>query len=248
MENRYTLMTSWQRFNPSQPISTTLFANEATVEFTARMAKLLARKSNMPVYVGNSCSFSNCPEGGTVEEEMDVFQRIAAVVADRLVQVLGHACVVAINIPLLTLFLVRTGLEPAAVLRKRLVTWIINMSTWRNVVPRNGHITVLFSFDICPGPPIHSAPPLFGLLTLHVLLGKMCIPSITMRHSPRMGPWEHRMTQGRAGLNSRATTPGDGKGHRLAAPDGIWPVRGYRWELRGYCNKSIWDESSTKLE
>ncbi|KAH7362902.1 hypothetical protein B0T11DRAFT_88817 [Plectosphaerella cucumerina] len=79
------------RFNPAQPISTTLFANEATVEFTTRIAKLLARKSNMPVYVGNSCSFANCPEGGTVEEEMDVFQRVAAVVSERLTHVVRPA-------------------------------------------------------------------------------------------------------------------------------------------------------------
>lgn len=52
------------------------------------MAKLLARKSSMPVYVGNSISFVNCPEGGTVEEEMDVFQRIASVVGERLKHIL----------------------------------------------------------------------------------------------------------------------------------------------------------------
>ncbi|ROT35546.1 hypothetical protein SODALDRAFT_320855 [Sodiomyces alkalinus F11] len=72
------------RFNPAQPISTTLYSHEPTLEFTTRIAKLLARRSGMPVYVGNSASFANCPEGGTVEEEMDVFQRVVGVVSDRL--------------------------------------------------------------------------------------------------------------------------------------------------------------------
>lgn len=41
----------------------------------------------MPVYVANSSSFVNCPEGGTVEEEMDVSQRVVGVVSDRLKRV-----------------------------------------------------------------------------------------------------------------------------------------------------------------
>ncbi|KAL2759181.1 hypothetical protein ACRALDRAFT_1075432 [Sodiomyces alcalophilus JCM 7366] len=72
------------RLNPTQPISTALYSHEPTLEFTTRIAKLLARRSGMPVYVGNSASFANCPEGGTVEEEMDVFQRVVGVVGDRL--------------------------------------------------------------------------------------------------------------------------------------------------------------------
>lgn len=72
-----------QRLNPAQPISTTLYVHEPTLEFTQRMAKLIAKRANMPVYVTNSSSFTNCPEGGTVEEEMDVFKRVVDVVTER---------------------------------------------------------------------------------------------------------------------------------------------------------------------
>lgn len=61
------------------------------------MAKLLARKANMPIYVGNSCSFVNCPEGGTVEEEMDIFQRIATIVGERLKNVLRPVGAATVN-------------------------------------------------------------------------------------------------------------------------------------------------------
>ncbi|KAF3357015.1 hypothetical protein VDGD_04661 [Verticillium dahliae] len=71
------------RLNPAQPISTTLYVHEPTLEFTQRMAKLIAKRANMPVYVTNSSSFTNCPEGGTVEEEMDVFKRVVDVVTER---------------------------------------------------------------------------------------------------------------------------------------------------------------------
>ncbi|RNJ58235.1 hypothetical protein D7B24_004874 [Verticillium nonalfalfae] len=71
------------RLNPAQPISTTLYVHEPTLEFTQRMAKLIAKRANMPVYVTNSSSFTNCPEGGTVEEEMDVFKRVVDVVIER---------------------------------------------------------------------------------------------------------------------------------------------------------------------
>lgn len=45
------------------------------------MAKLLARKFTMPVYVTNSISLSDAPLGGTVEEEMEVFRTIVDAVA-----------------------------------------------------------------------------------------------------------------------------------------------------------------------
>ncbi|KAM0283266.1 hypothetical protein ACHAQH_002560 [Verticillium albo-atrum] len=82
------------RLNPAQPISTTLYIHEPTIEFTQRMAKLIAKRSNMPVYVGNSTSFTNCPEGGTVEEEMDVFKRVVDVVTERVKLVVKPAAAV----------------------------------------------------------------------------------------------------------------------------------------------------------
>ncbi|KAF5548931.1 20S proteasome chaperone domain-containing protein [Fusarium phyllophilum] len=72
------------RLDQAQPLSTTLYSSEASVEFTTRLAKLLARKSQLPVYVTNSISFANAGMGGTVEEEMEAFKTIVQVVSARL--------------------------------------------------------------------------------------------------------------------------------------------------------------------
>lgn len=52
------------------------------MEFTTRLAKLLARKTRKPVYVGNSMSFASTGMGGTVEEEMEGFKKVVEVVMD----------------------------------------------------------------------------------------------------------------------------------------------------------------------
>ncbi|WZH47485.1 uncharacterized protein QYS62_008630 [Fusarium acuminatum] len=75
---------STARFYQAQPLSTTLYSSETSVEFTTRLAKLLARKSQLPVYVTNSISFANAGMGGTVEEEMEAFKTIVQVVVERL--------------------------------------------------------------------------------------------------------------------------------------------------------------------
>ncbi|UNI22395.1 hypothetical protein JDV02_008287 [Purpureocillium takamizusanense] len=72
------------RFNAQQPLATTLFSHEPTVEFTTRLARLLARRANLPVYVTNSMSFANAGMGGTVEEEMEALKGIVEVVLTRL--------------------------------------------------------------------------------------------------------------------------------------------------------------------
>ncbi|KAF4982045.1 hypothetical protein FZEAL_2295 [Fusarium zealandicum] len=72
------------RLDPAQPLSTTLYSSESSVEFTTRMAKLLARKTQLPVYVTNSISFANAGLGGTVEEEMEAFKTIVQAVLERL--------------------------------------------------------------------------------------------------------------------------------------------------------------------
>ncbi|KAI1469995.1 uncharacterized protein F4812DRAFT_421146 [Daldinia caldariorum] len=72
------------KYNPSQPLSTTIFAVEATLEFTTRLAKILAKKTQMPVYVGNSISFANTGLGGTVEEEMEALKKVVDVSLDKL--------------------------------------------------------------------------------------------------------------------------------------------------------------------
>jgi flagellar biosynthesis protein FlhB len=75
---------SWQRFNPQQPLATTLFSVEPTLEFTTRLAKLLARKASLPVYVTNSMSFVDAGMGGTVEEEMEALRNIVEVTLGQL--------------------------------------------------------------------------------------------------------------------------------------------------------------------
>ncbi|KAF3062441.1 hypothetical protein GL218_03370 [Daldinia childiae] len=72
------------KYNPSQPLSTTIFAVEATLEFTTRLAKILVKKTQMPVYVGNSISFANTGLGGTVEEEMEALKRVVEISLDKL--------------------------------------------------------------------------------------------------------------------------------------------------------------------
>jgi len=77
-------VTSMQRFNPSQPLATPLVVVEPTLEFTTRLARLLAKKSQMPVYVGNSISLASTGLGGTMEEEMEAFKKVVEVVLPRL--------------------------------------------------------------------------------------------------------------------------------------------------------------------
>ncbi|AEO56757.1 hypothetical protein MYCTH_2302025 [Thermothelomyces thermophilus ATCC 42464] len=67
------------KYNPSQPLATALCTVEPTIEFTTRLAKLLARKTQRPVYVGNSISLASTGLGGTVEEELDAFKRVVEV-------------------------------------------------------------------------------------------------------------------------------------------------------------------------
>ncbi|KAI1354939.1 hypothetical protein F5Y01DRAFT_311315 [Xylaria sp. FL0043] len=80
-----------QKYNPNQPISTILYSAEATLEFTTRLAKILAKKTNMPVYVGNSISFASTGLGGTMEEEMEAFKQVAAVAIHKLKSVIQIA-------------------------------------------------------------------------------------------------------------------------------------------------------------
>ncbi|KAF4121817.1 hypothetical protein GMORB2_1657 [Geosmithia morbida] len=79
------------RVDSSQPLSTALFPHEPTLEFTTRMAKLLARKTDLPVYVTNSISFVNAGMGGTVEEEMEAFKSIVQVALEHIKDVGGKA-------------------------------------------------------------------------------------------------------------------------------------------------------------
>ena len=68
--------------NPGQTLSTPLYTYESSLDFTSRLAKLLARKVGRPVYVGNSISFASAGMGGTVEEEIEGFKKVVEVVLD----------------------------------------------------------------------------------------------------------------------------------------------------------------------
>ena len=58
------------------------------------MARLLARKTKRPVYVGNSMSFASAGLGGTVEEEMEGFKKVVEVV---MAEVKGSASTPVLN-------------------------------------------------------------------------------------------------------------------------------------------------------
>jgi hypothetical protein len=85
------LLTATQRYNPTQPLSTALCTVEPTLEFTTRLAKLLARRTQLPTYVGNSISFASTGLGGTVEEEMDAFKRVVEVALSKLQPIIDAA-------------------------------------------------------------------------------------------------------------------------------------------------------------
>ncbi|KAL1953026.1 hypothetical protein VTO42DRAFT_3754 [Malbranchea cinnamomea] len=53
------------RTNPANTLCTVLYSVPSTIDYATRMARILARRMQMPVYVGCSVDFS----GSTVEEE-----------------------------------------------------------------------------------------------------------------------------------------------------------------------------------
>jgi len=83
--------------NASQPLSTPLCVYESSVEFTTRLAKLLARKTGKPVYVGNSISFASAGMGGTVEEEMEGFKKVVEIVMEQVRKTEGELIVDGTN-------------------------------------------------------------------------------------------------------------------------------------------------------
>lgn len=68
--------------NSSEPLSTALFTAEQTVDFATRLAKLVAKRSGRPTYVSSSLSLQSTILGGTVEEEMEAFQRVVRITLD----------------------------------------------------------------------------------------------------------------------------------------------------------------------
>lgn len=78
----FSLTPKKKRFNPSQPLCTPLMTVEPTLEFATRLARLVAKRSGLPTYVGNSVSLMSAGMGGTADEEMEAFRAVVdAVVA-----------------------------------------------------------------------------------------------------------------------------------------------------------------------
>ncbi|KAJ5625131.1 hypothetical protein N7510_001440 [Penicillium lagena] len=62
------------RTSPTSTISTTLYTSPSSIEYTARIAKIITRRINRPVYVG--CSIDANGLGLTIEEEMAGLKKI----------------------------------------------------------------------------------------------------------------------------------------------------------------------------
>jgi hypothetical protein len=78
--NPHILTSQPQRYNPSAPLSTPLYTLPSSLDFADRLAKTLARRTNLPVQVGSSVNFSSAGNGGSVEEEMEAFRQLVTVV------------------------------------------------------------------------------------------------------------------------------------------------------------------------
>ncbi|KAI5851118.1 hypothetical protein DFP73DRAFT_590393 [Morchella snyderi] len=65
-----------------QPLSTAIYVREQTLETATRIGKILAKRLGLPVYVGNSMSFSAAGGGGMVEEEMEGVRRVVECVME----------------------------------------------------------------------------------------------------------------------------------------------------------------------
>ncbi|KAK6848973.1 proteasome assembly chaperone 4 domain-containing protein [Apiospora arundinis] len=72
------------RFNPDVPLSTPIYHEEPTIDFTTRLAKILVKKTKMHVYVSNSVSLVSTGLGGTFEEEMEAFKKVLEVANSKL--------------------------------------------------------------------------------------------------------------------------------------------------------------------
>ena len=59
------------RLNPSDPLCTSLYTDPSSIDFATRVAKIVAKKSGRPTYVG--CSV-NLGMGARVEEEMEALR------------------------------------------------------------------------------------------------------------------------------------------------------------------------------
>ncbi len=69
---------SVQRFKPSEPLCTNIYVDESSLEFAGRLARLVVKRTQQPVYVSCSLSLDRMGLGGTVEEVLEAFRAVAA--------------------------------------------------------------------------------------------------------------------------------------------------------------------------
>ncbi|KAJ5586471.1 hypothetical protein N7450_006258 [Penicillium hetheringtonii] len=69
------------RTSPKSTISTTIYTSPSSIEYTTRVAKILARRIGMPVYVG--CSIDPNALELEVEEEMEGLSHIVNLVVEK---------------------------------------------------------------------------------------------------------------------------------------------------------------------
>lgn len=60
------ILTDLERFQPAEPLCTSLYSVTGTIEFASRVAKIITRRTKKPAYVGCSAVFP----AADVEEEM----------------------------------------------------------------------------------------------------------------------------------------------------------------------------------
>lgn len=65
-----------QRYQAGDPLCTTLYSDEKSLEFAVRLAKLIVRRTQMVAYVSTSISLERMGLGGTVEEILEAYQAV----------------------------------------------------------------------------------------------------------------------------------------------------------------------------
>lgn len=74
-------LTLHQRTSPNSTIATTIYTSASSIEYTTRVAKIVARRTKKPVYVG--CSIDPNALGMSVEEEMEGLKKIVEVIVGK---------------------------------------------------------------------------------------------------------------------------------------------------------------------
>ncbi|EFX01311.1 hypothetical protein CMQ_6253 [Grosmannia clavigera kw1407] len=69
------------RYQAGDPLCTTLYSDEKSLEFAVRLAKLIVRRTQMVAYVSTSISLERMGLGGTVEEILEAYQAVVTPLA-----------------------------------------------------------------------------------------------------------------------------------------------------------------------